>query len=91
MVYVNRYDEKGVVWGGPQSSYFGEAVIQTADYLNTVPQILYWADSFNKSLLSIYCMAGSVLYSDLYWRYLRGRYNNLSFQNLDYGIFFSFL
>lgn len=33
-------------------------------------------------------MAYNVLYSDLYWRSLRGRYNNLSFPNLDCGTFF---
>lgn len=64
MVYVNRY-ERGVEGGTTQSSYFGEAVILTVDCLISVPQILYWADSFNKSLLSIYCMVGHVLCSIL--------------------------
>lgn len=72
-----------IIWGSSSSN---------SRLLNfSTSQILYWAESFNKYLLSIYYMSGSVLYSNLYGTCLRGRYNNLGLPNLDYGLFFSFL
>lgn len=85
-VYVNRYLEKEEE---PQSRLCGEARVPNSRLINfSTSHMLCWANSFNSYLLSIHYVACSVLYSDLYWRSLRGRQTNLSFPNLDCRAFF---